>query len=251
MHIYEPEAADALVNLRAATSELRAAGSITSESAKRAAIAEIQTAALLDIAYSLRVVAAEARAAMPDPFADSDVEATPEGGEPGSDDFLTEGDLVAVDGIDDPAEVVDFGTSEGTFYAHVRFPDGAVTKVWLENLTRLVGDDRDDESMQRAAERSIEIVSAERVAEMAGEPALRGDLEGSVPTADLIDGEPPIVVSVEADAEDLVDDIDADFEGDEHPAAASALDVLKANEAARKAAKKKAEKSATKKGKKS
>jgi hypothetical protein len=221
MNIYEPEGTDAIVDLRAAAAELKAVGSITSESARRHAVAEINTAALLDIALSLRVVAAEARAAMPSPFTETTDDA---GGEPEADrDFFIEGDLVVADGMDEPGEIRGFGQSEGALYADVLFAGGAESRVWLSNLTRLVGDERDDDAMQEAAERSIEAIAAESEREVGpdGEPvgdSERGD-DAPEPT-------------------DLVDDIDADFDGDHHPAAATALDVLKANEAERKAAKK-------------
>ena len=218
MNIYEPEGTDAIVDLRAAAAELKAVGSITSESARRHAVAEINTAALLDIALSLRVVAAEARAAMPSPFTETIDDA---GAEPEADrDFFIEGDLVVADGMDEPGEIRSFGQSEGAFYADVLFAGGAESRVWLSNLTRLVGD---DDAMQEAAERSIEAIAAESEREVGpdGEPV--GDPERE-------DDEP--------ERTDLVDDIDADFDGDRPPAAATALDVLKANEAERKAAKK-------------
>ena len=221
MNIYEPEGTDAIVDLRAAAAELKAVGSITSESARRHAVAEINTAALLDIALSLRVVAAEARAAMPSPFTETIDDA---GAEPEADrDFFIEGDLVVADGMDEPGEIRSFGQSEGAFYADVLFAGGAESRVWLSNLTRIVGDERDDDAMQEAAERSIEAIAAESEREVGpdGEPV--GDPERE-------DDEP--------ERTDLVDDIDADFDGDRPPAAATALDVLKANEPERKAAKK-------------
>ena len=52
--------------------------------------------------------------------------------------------------------------------------------------------------------------------------------------ADLVDLDAGTIAPAE-----LVDDIDADFGDESHPAAESAVDVLRANEAARKAAKKK------------
>jgi len=221
MNIYEPEGVDAIVDLRKAAAELRGVSSVTSDVVRRQIIAEISTAALLDIALSLRVVAAEARAAMPSPFMDAEPEAAPTEDDRDR-DFLIVGDLVAADGMDEPGEVRGFGQSEGAMYADVIFAGGAESRVWLSNLTRLVGDERDDDAMQEAAESSIEIVNAERVAEMAG---ITAEPEEHVEPADL------------------VDDIDGDFEGDTHTAAATALDVLKASEAARKGGKKKGKKS--------
>lgn len=219
MNIYEPEGSEGIIDLRAAERELRAVGSITSESARKAAVAELNTAALLDIALSLRIVAAEARAAMPPPF----TETTEPGHADDRDrDFLIEGDLVAVDGLDDPAEVVGFGQSEGTVYANIKLIDGTEARAWLDTLTRLVGDERDDDAMQEAAEASVAELRALNAA---------ADAEGELDeTPDVDDAR---------EAHELASEIDDDFDGDTHNAAANALDVLKANEAARKAAKKK------------
>lgn len=204
MNIYENESG---LDIDAAIVELKRSGSITGESARKATVAAINTAALLDIAGSLRVIAAEAEAAMS--VAEGAAEVAPE-----DRDFLIEGDLVAVAGLDDPAEVVSFGVSEGAFYAIVRLTDGSESRAWLDTLTRLVGDDRDDDAMQDASEAEVEDTLGHGKLDDIGLP---------IP--------------------DLVDDIDDDFESDEHPAAASALDLLKSNEAARKAGKKKGKKS--------
>ena len=206
MNIYEPEGSDAIVDLRRAAAELRSSGSITGESTRKATVAEIQTAALLDIALSLRVVAAEARAAMPSPFAEMPAE--PESDEPR--DFLIVGDLVTAEGMDEPGEIRAFGQSEGAFYAEVSFAGGAESRVWIDALTRLYGDERDEPS-----DETVESIVAT--------------------VADEIERTP-------AETADLVDDIDGDFDGDTHTAAATAHDTHTANEAARKAAKKKGSK---------
>lgn len=225
MNIYESEGTDAIVDLRAAAAELKGSASVTNDTVRRQIVAEIQTAALLDIALSLRVVAAEARAAMPE-FA---TEATDEGPAEDDRDFLIVGDLVVADGMDEPGEVRGFGSSEGAMYADVLFAGGAESRVWISNLTRLVGDERDDDAMQEAAEASIAAV---------GEMTL--DREGEILAG--ADDEP------EDDIEpgDVVDDIDDDFDGDTHTAAATALDTLRENEAARKAAKKSGKKGSKK-----
>ncbi|MFM9644408.1 hypothetical protein, partial [Streptomyces turgidiscabies] len=62
MNIYEDEG-DA-VDLERAAAELRATSLIQNEAVRRARMAEISAAALLDIAGSLRVLANEAAAAM-------------------------------------------------------------------------------------------------------------------------------------------------------------------------------------------
>lgn len=237
MDIYTPGGS---IDIAASTVALRQSGSITSESARRAVVAEVTAAALLDIADSLRVVRDEALAAMSDndpDYLEPTDEAAVTGGEPVA-DVLTVGDLVTVDGMDEPGEITGYGASEGSIYVDVRFASGAESRAWIETVHRLVGDDGDKpDPLATIDPPAIEIVSAERVIEMAGGITI----EPEDPDAGVPAPEP----------EDLVDDIDADFDGDQHPAAMSALDVLKANEAERKAAKKKAEKSATKKGKKS
>lgn len=224
MNIYEAEGTDAIVDLRAAAAELKSVGSITSESARKAAVAEITAATLLDIALSLRVVAAEARAAMPSPFAELDT-MTDAGAEDGERDFFIEGDLVVVDGMDEPGEIKSFGQSEGALYAVVLLANGAETRAWLDSMHRLVGDERDDDTMQEASETTSTIDP-----ELARLNAA-ADAEGEI--------EEPAGEDV---ARELASDIDDDFDGDHHTAAASALDVLKANEAERKAAKKKGSK---------
>lgn len=224
MNIYEAEGTDAIVDLRAAAAELKGSASVTNDTTRRQIVAEIQTAALLDIALSLRVVAAEARAAMPVAFATAELVSDEP---PAERDFLIVGDLVAVEGYDDPAEVVKLGVSEGAVWAEVVFASGADARVWASIVTRLVGDERDDDAMQEAAEASVAAV---------GEMTL--DREGEILAG--ADDEP------EDDIEIPVDDIDDDFDGDHHTAAATALDTLKANEAERKAAKKSGKKGSKK-----
>lgn len=201
MNIYETDASGALgVDLHRAATELRSVGAM-SEGLRRAAVAEIQAAALLDIAVSLRVLAAEAAAAMPE---EGDTERPDEIDNPkhNDDDFLVVGDLVLVDGYDEPGEVTRLGVSEGATWAEVTLASGAIIgRVWAENLTRLVGDE---------------------AAAIATLPATEAD-----------EAEAAAIV-----AADHVDEIDDDFDGDEHGEAKSALDVLRANEAERKAKKK-------------
>lgn len=197
MNIYEAEGTDALVDLRAAAHELKGSTSITNDVVRRQVVAEIQTAALLDIALSLRVVAAEARAAMPEFVAEY---AEPE--PPAERDFLVEGDLVVVDGYDDPAEVVKLGVSEGAVWAEVVFASGADARVWGSTVHRLIDDERDDDAMQEAIERIVNVVAE----------------ASAFTSAELEAGIAPVTL------EDDVEDIDDDFEGE----ATTALDTLKA-----------------------
>lgn len=202
MNIYEAEGTDAIVDLRAAAAELKGSSSVTNDTTRRQIVAEIQTAALLDIALSLRVVAAEARAAMPDPHALTLLDsAEPEADAPR--DFLIVGDLVLVDGNDEPAEVKAFGQSEGSITVDVLFANGAESRVWLDNVHRLTGDEGEAEEVAEASVAAIE--------------------------TEIADAAAPAEEAREDDA-----DIDDDF-GDEPT---TALDTLKAAKKSKKGSKK-------------
>lgn len=215
MNIYqETEEGAIAVDLDAAAAELKATSLIQNDGVRRARMAEISAAALLDIASSLRVLAGEAAAAML-PAASvehftGEVELfTPGGESDGPRDFLLEGDLVHKIDDDEPGEVVALGfDGDGALYADVEFGAGPV-RLYASSLVRLVGDEDGGE------------ISDE---EEAADP-------------DLVDLDAGTIAPA-----DLVDDIDADFGDESHPAAESAVDVLRANEAAHKAAKKKGSK---------
>lgn len=201
MDIYEDEGVDALVDLRAAARELKVASLVSNEGSRRALIAEIQTAALLDIAYSLRAVAMEAIMAMPNPLVEY-VDGPDEPNDGTSDaaaaarDFLVEGDLVTIENKDLVFEVLGFGYTEGSPYARIREVGDDVTesRVWLENLTRVP-----TPSEETLAEKTPDETVDETVVEPDEDP-------------------------------------DDDFTGSAE--AQSALDLLRANEAERKAKKK-------------
>lgn len=223
MEIYTDAGTEGVIDIETAAVELKRAGGMPSESARRAYVAEITAGALLDIASSLRVLAAESAHAMVDYQQGADYNGAFADEEP--DDLIVEGDLVAVEGFAEPAEVRKFRFTEGEHFADVAFADGSEGMFALSRLTRLRGDERDDDAMQDAA------------------GAMTLDREGEILAG--ADDEPEGDIDV-PDLADVVDDIDADFDGDEHPAAASALDTLIANEAARKAAKKNTKKGSKK-----
>ncbi|MFM9596770.1 hypothetical protein ACKI1O_46310, partial [Streptomyces scabiei] len=229
------------VDLERAAAELRATSLIQNEAVRRARMAEISAAALLDIAGSLRVLANEAAAAMlPDASADHLAGASVDyfAGEVAPDgprDFLLEGDLVHKIDDDEPGVVVALGfDGDGELYADVEFGAGPV-RLYASSLVRLVGDEaRDPEILSTLAElrkAAAEGVPLVGVATEDETPALLTDSDE--------DGE-EAVGGYELD--EVIDDIDADFGDESHPAAESAVDVLRANEAARKAAKKKGSK---------
>lgn len=212
MNIYDE---DENVDLDLALAELKRSDGMT-DPRRKFAVAEISAAALLDIAGSLRILAHESAVAMTvNNFGTLDV---PKDDEPEGDrGFIVEGDLVAVEGREAPGEVTRIFFTEGEHFADIAFADATTATLPLAALHRLVGDERDDDAMRAATAASIDAVHEE------------------------VEKDDP------ADPADLVDDIDADFDGAVHPAAESALDLLKANEAARKAAKKSGPKKGSKK----
>lgn len=94
---------------------------------------------LLDVAESLRVVAAESAAAMQGEVRFNPETITDEG--PG--DGFAIGDVVYVEHIDGPGEVKGFGSTEGKAFAVVDFA-GTETKVWIDALHLLTGDEGDE-----------------------------------------------------------------------------------------------------------
>lgn len=218
MNIYESEGTDAIVDLRAAAHELRASSTITHDATRRAAIAEIQTAALLDIALSLRVVAADARQGIADAFADLGVEEAPE---PAGPRTPIVGDVVARAGANGfptgPAlgHLIDVVVSEGAYVGVVQTPnDDVIVRTWLEELAVLEGDEGDEPDPHAEV-----IVEAGRVAEMAGVSHIADEPDG-------------YEIPEEADEPEPEDDFES-----ERPA--TALDALKADEKAAKKGKKK------------
>lgn len=173
--------------------------------------------ALVDIAESLSTMSLESLLAMqsagvlerqPDEGVDGGPERT---GEPDPDDpetwpldiddqVMLKAALAEVPTLENgqPAEgaevsvgvITALGVTEGTDYALVEWPDGTSNKVWLADLVRVL-----DAIVTPAGESEVDI-----------EP------------------------DTEPDPRDLVDELDADFEGDRHPGAASGLAALKALE---------------------
>lgn len=192
---------------------VRAEG-MPSESLKRATIASISAAAQIDIAASLRIIAAEAALAMSGAPLEPDEPDEPD--EPEEEEPLVEGDVVQVDGDGELGTISGFRFTEGDYFAAVEWADGTGGMlVQVSRLTRLVGDEGE-------------------------EPELRGDLAEPVPTAELIDGAAPdradLVETSEPDEEEVEVEIEADFP--------DPLEALKAKAAATK-------KAGSKKGKKS
>lgn len=129
-----------LDDLERAADELRQIGAMSSESARREAIAKISTSALLDIAASLRVIAAEAELAMIGPVDFS--EAAPDELDGISDhdrDFLVVGDRVAPDDTAELGTVTKLGTSEDELFADVELDnEGGIARYFVSHLTRVI-----------------------------------------------------------------------------------------------------------------
>jgi hypothetical protein len=219
MNIYDTTDPETIVDIYKAADELRASGGITNSEVRRAAVAEIQAAALLDIAGSLRVLAIEALSAMPE-------QAEAASGEPVQDerdrDFLIEGDIVSPIGNDDfVGQVESFGVSEGATYANVVWEDGARGRAWLEQLNRVITAESDADVKGRI-EDGLSLWNTAEPADV----KRRNDSAGLEPEA--------AEFSLD-DLKQLVDDEEEDVDDDFEP---SALDALKATEAERKAKKK-------------
>lgn len=240
MDIYDDEGD---LDFGKARQSLEATPAINAADVRRARYAELQIAATLDIAASLRVLALEALLAMPG-GEEPDVDTEPVTEE--TRDFLVEGDLVTVVGDTAPGEVVKLGWDQGEIFADVAFAEGRRERFYVRNLERLVGDRA--RLNPEAGLGLVGSVSVETVAE-----SLRDLAESDVPLVGVAtEAETPaLLTDADEDGEEAVggyeldeatDDIDADFDASVSPAAEDALERLKANEAARKSAKKKGSK---------
>jgi hypothetical protein len=226
-----------------AAAELRALPAVSNKDAKRESYVHLQTAALIDIADSLRTLAVEAAVSMADA---------------GHFDHLDDGpdnDPESVAVIDAPAgtkvrmasgwEAVltgESGVDQGAAWVGVRdrndTPDAPSTRAWVEAIVEVIppspfGDERDADAVsQTIAELAASAVPLVGVA--------TGDPE---PVRELSQYEKAMIERGELVEEweaPVPDPIDADFEGDDHSRAEAAVAALKARE-----------KKATKKGKKS
>lgn len=241
VHIYSDDGTEGPIDLHSAKHELAKSGTISNTDTRRAVVAEITAATLLDIAGSLRWIAAEARAAMPDPWPQTSMTAPAEIVEPEGDVFLKVGDIVAVEGHSETAHIVGFGSDQGETYASLVFESGADARIWTRLLSLL--DSPDEEAEERAAEEStIETLRALN-AEADGEPDLVGEWHVSKApieafSAENVEDFVETVIEDDFGPGDPVPDIDPEHEVDPL-GGGSPLDALKASQAARKPAKKK------------
>lgn len=217
MNIYDSDGVLSLDAARAAGNALPGANADPKVQAQRLTIA-----ALLDIAESLRPLAAEALAAANGVDLNGTFYGIPRL-DPDNNPFEFEvGDVVHVEGIDAPGEIVSFRDTEGETFADVRYSAAGEEKVGvrvpLRSLHRLVGDEGEEPDPL-----------AEVIIDKPAEVTL---MDGTQPPKDE-DGYP--ILSA---APDLTDELDEDFDGDAHTAAEDAVAKLAEAEAKRKAEKK-------------
>lgn len=202
--IYPDEGSSGVIDIGKARDALKLSAGMN-DAQRRTHVAEITAAAMLDIAASLRPIGAEAASALnwASTTEEPDIAAAQRIGETIEDrgDFLVIGDLVVVDGNDEPGEVRGFGNDQGEITVDVAFANGADGRYFLANVHRLVGNDRDDDTMREAAEASGD----DRTPDEVGHDEAFGELAK---------------LNAAADAEGEIDD---DFD-----APATALDALKA-----------------------
>lgn len=155
--LYDPERG---LDLALAARELDAQRHVSNETAARRKVAEINAFALLDIAGSLRILAAESATyldstealAATDPVDEPD-EATR--------DFLVVGDLVHVIDDTEPGEVTRLGFDQGEAYAEVAFANGHADRFYVRNLVRIIGDEAEDEALEAVVDSTLAALNAE------------------------------------------------------------------------------------------
>lgn len=209
-----------------AAAELRATPAVSNKDAKRETVAIIQTAALIDIADSLRTLAIEAAIAMAkrgDLGGLDPIEGEVEFGEVNSLAIIDapEGTRVTLrdNGYGSPVGTLDgqSGIDQGTAWVGVVFQDGdSAARVWAHDIVAVAYPDGEP----------VELTGSVTYPDGTTSSTAREYVEPEV-EAPVADAEP-------AELEDHLDDIDADFEGDEHGRAEAAVKALKARERAAK-----------------
>lgn len=217
---------DGDLDLVEAATEVNAQTERTNRNAAEFTLARIETAALLDIAGSLRVLAHEASLKIGEldlfdetTLPDIRPEDAPAGSRVRIRNTDIEGTLNGSTGIDQGTGWVMVGWDDD-------HADSDAAKVWAEELevVSLPGT-ADAPTLAEVRESETPLVG---VATEAEAPALRTDEDE--------DGEEAVGGYELANTVADPDDLDDDFDGDEHPAAADALAALKAREKAAKAA---------------
>ena len=161
MNIYDEDGA---LDYEKARAEVKTAADIGDERTVARRLSEIRTAAAVDIAASLGMLALQAALAIGEAQVENDDE--PAEQTEADRDFLVVGDLVRVIGWTDPGEVVKLGFDQGETYADVTFVNGQQERFYTRNLQRIIGD-----APEGLAERVIETLKQEDAALDEGDPA--------------------------------------------------------------------------------
>lgn len=238
MNLYD---SDGDFDPEAAADELRRATQITNPAVAERNVRQIQAAALVDIAESLQALAF---AMTPMPAADPDEERAQD---PSPDDApLEPGDRVALrqlveDGVALDSEelltVIEVGETEGAQWVTLddELGHGLTGRVWASQYRRVPADAGDEHAEVEQATGAPCRYCGQPAEAHNGSDAEVGlhpfEAEGA-PILD--DAQRSTYLEGAVESTDLVDDIDADFTGDEHPAAEDALAALKAREKAAK-----------------
>lgn len=162
MNIYDEDGA---LDYEKARAEVKTAADIGDERTVTRRLTEIRTAAAVDIAASLGMLALQAALAIGEARVENDDE--PDEQTEVDRDFLVVGDLVHVTGGTEPGEVVRLGFDQGEMYADVTFAEGQQERFYTRNLQRIIGDAYTD----TVAERVIETLEQEESALDEGDPA--------------------------------------------------------------------------------
>lgn len=204
MDIYTDEGSLDYEKARAAVA---ASGKVTSDPIRKAQIAELQTAALIDLAESFSMVALEAMLAMPQPDAPAPGEDLAEFEVEAGEfvrvrDFLIVGDLVHVIDDTEPGEVRRLGVDQGEVWAEVDFANGVQgMRYFSRNLKRIIGDAPDAEFVEDVA--ALTALEAEQDREDELEEGL-ADVDTGGMTGAEIDGK----LGPDADEGEIEDDFE-------------------------------------------
>lgn len=146
LDIYEDAGTAGILDIRKAKLELAASSSINIEGVRKAIVAEITAAALLDIAYSLRPIGAEAADALNDrAFGGREMGDGDETDDATQGREIVIGSLVVARGGDQPGEVLAMGYDQDSKYALVKWAEsGDEIRVWIEELELLEPADEDE-----------------------------------------------------------------------------------------------------------
>ena len=144
---------------------VKASSHVSNDAIRSRQLDEIATAAVIDIAASLNIVALEASLAIGPLDTDnvsqlygltdrdgSDAGVTEDEVDEATRDFLVVTDLVHVVGSTEPGEVVGLGFDQGETYADVVFVGGKQERFYIRNLVRIIGDEAPEEVVEEIAD---------------------------------------------------------------------------------------------------